>query len=182
MYFLTFLSLCCFNFWCIITDCVRSTREGYVLMCLSVDDSVCPHVGGVPRPGPGRGVPLPGPAREVPRWGYPTSGNPPIRPGWGGTPLGWVPHLRYPPVRPGWGIPWPGPAGGIPHLGYPPSDLTRGVPHLGYPSHQTWPGVPHLRSPLPLPPSDLARGYPTSGTPPPPPPTIRPGREVPHLK
>ena len=38
----------------IVTDRVRSTREGYVLT--HVCPSVCPHLeGGVPQPGPGGG-------------------------------------------------------------------------------------------------------------------------------
>ena len=75
-------------------------REGYVLtrVCLSV----CPHLGGIPRPGPDGEVRQPGSARGGipkvirPGWGVPLRGGtppqvPPIGPGqgypcWGGTP------------------------------------------------------------------------------------------------
>ena len=77
---------------------------------VSVYPSVCPHLWGVPWPGPAGGVvPWPGPA-----WG--------------------VPHLRYPHQT------WPGgvtPAGGYPTLGTSLSDLTGGYPSLGTPCH-TW--------------------------------------------
>ena len=108
---------------CLVTDRVRSTREGYVLarVCPSIHPSICPHLGGVPPPGPAGGVPRQ--ERD--------------------TPMG-VPHLGYPHQT------WPGgtPTGGYPTSGTPLSDLAGGypdggVPHLGYPPR---PGltVPHL--------------------------------------
>ena len=82
--------------------------------------SVCSHLGGVPWPGPD----AEGGTQPDLTGGYPTSGTPPIGPGWGG---GGVPQLRYPPVRPGRGGTPPQvppnqtwlegtPAGGVPHL------------------------------------------------------------------
>ena len=85
-------------------------------MCLSGDDSVCPHLGGYPGQDQVRGVPLPGPARGYPNEGYPDQGT----------------HLRYP-FEPGQGVP---------HLGYPPLDLARGYPNGGYPTSGTPPVRP----------------------------------------
>ena len=121
----------------IITDRVRSTREGYVLT------RVCPSIClSTPRGTPARS-----------RWGYPTSGTP--HQTWlGGYPDQGVPHLGYPPVRPGQGYP----NRGYPTSGTSPVRPGQGVPLLGYP-HQTWPGeVPHQGGTPPQvpPPSDLA--------------------------
>ena len=78
----------------IFTDRVRSTREGYVLT--RVCPSVCPHLRGVPWPGPAGGVsggyPTLGTtpsdlAGGVPRWGVPQVPPPPARPGRGGYPI-----------------------------------------------------------------------------------------------
>ena len=93
----------------IITDRVRSRREGYVLtrVCPFIHPSVCPHLGGCT---PARG--------STPMAGYPTSGTP-VRPGQGstlmggGTLMGGTPPQvspldlagGHPPVRPGWGVP-----------------------------------------------------------------------------
>ena len=153
----------------IITDRVRSTREGYVLT--RVCPSVCPHLGvpwpgpaggggdRVPQPGPGEGVPWWGGtppqvlppsdlARGYPNWGYPTSGTPPtIGPGCGGGTLMGGDPTSGTPIRPGWGVP---------HLRYPSIrpgwGTRRGVPHLRYPC-KTWPG-------------GTLMGYPNGGTPP----------------
>ena len=112
---------------CIVTDRVRSTREGYVLtrVCPSIHPSVCPHLGGGGTPARSRqreypsqvqveGTPTGGyPTSGTPHqtWpggtrpgGYPTSGTPPVRPGQGGTLTGGTPP-QVPPVRPGWGVP-----------------------------------------------------------------------------
>ena len=106
----------------IITDRVRSTREGYVLtrvcpsVCLSTPGRGYPgqvQPGGVPQPGPGEGTT----ARS--RYGGTPMGGTQI----GGTPTGgtlpWVP-----PIRPG---------RGYPTLGIPPVRPGQGVPHLRYP-------------------------------------------------
>ena len=145
----------------IITDRVRSTREGNVLtrvcpsICLSTPGGYPSQVqaGGTPARSD-QGVPLPG--------GYPTSGTPlsdlvgrgthlrypPIRPGrgrgypcWGGTPP-WVPHcqtwLGGTPAQGGTlpgttsGTPI-GPGWGVPLLGGTP-------PHVPPPPNQTWLG------------------------------------------
>ena len=77
----------------LFTDRVRSTRKGYVLT------RVCPSVclstprGGTLARSRSRGG---GNPDQVQAGGYPTSGTPPVRPGWGGTPAGLVPHLGYP--------------------------------------------------------------------------------------
>ena len=106
----------------------------------SIHQSVCPHLGGIPWPGPARGYPSQVQLGGTPCWGvrgYPLPG---------GTPP-WVP-----PIRPGWGYP----VGGYPNRGYP----TSGTPH------QTWPGgvpqwgYPDRGSPPQVPPSDLAGGTP----------------------
>ena len=158
----------------------------------SIHPSVCPHLGGVPQPGPagGGGTPTGGvPNHQTwPGGGGTLMGGtppqvPPVRPGWG------VPHLGYPPVRPGWGAPWWGyPTSGtshwtwlgVPWWGYPtlgtPGRPGRGVPWQGvpwwgvpclkYPPHWTWPGG----TPPWIPPNwtwlgGVPRwgGYPTSG-------------------
>ena len=106
------------------------------------------------------GSPLSDLAREYPARGCPTSGTPPVGPGWGGCLTSGTPHQtwlggtlpggappRVPPCQT-----WLGgyPARGVPHLRYPPlSDLAGGTPLGGAP-----PWVPPL--------SDLVRG----GTPP----------------
>ena len=56
----------------IITDCVRSTRGGYIFSLF-----VCSHLGGYPIPGPG-GVPHPADGGGVPWQGGPP-GVPPIQ-------------------------------------------------------------------------------------------------------
>ena len=99
----------------LITDRVRSTREGYVLtrVCPSIHPSVCPHLGGggtparfsPPRVPPTSGHPPPpvGPGR-----GYPTSGTPPPSDLAGGYPDGGVPHLPPPSDLAGGGYPTSG--------------------------------------------------------------------------
>ena len=130
----------------LVTDRLRSTREGYVLtrVCPSIHPSihlsVCPHLGGGGGGTPARlnwGVPLPG----VPNRGYPTSGIP-------------LSDLRY--------LHWTWPGGtlmGYPTLGTPLSDLARGIPQQG--------GYPTLGTPLVRPGlgGTLMGGYLTSGTP-----------------
>ena len=101
----------------VVTDRVHSTTGR---LCFDRCLSVCPHLGGVPWPGPdGGGVPQPGPAwGGTPYEGYPDGGTPPrvhpaVRPGQGDTPP-WVPPL-------------------------PPLDLAGRYPTSGTP-HRTWPG------------------------------------------
>ena len=71
--------------------------------CLSICQSVCPHLGRVPSQVQLGGVPQPGPPGGSPNRGIPHLGYPPIKPGReyliGGTPP-WVP-----PIRPGQGYP-----------------------------------------------------------------------------
>ena len=92
----------------IITDCVCSMREGYVLthVCLSVSPR------GVPSQVRTWGYPCWGDTPPLvtpigPGWGYPTSCSPPRRTWPGG------PHPRYPPPPP----PGPGWGGGHPTSG-----------------------------------------------------------------
>ena len=75
-----------------ITDRVRSTTGRLCFdTCLSVDQFVCPHLGGYPgQVQAGGGYPS-----QIQLGGYPTLGIPPVSPGWG------VPHLGYPLIRPG---------------------------------------------------------------------------------
>ena len=111
------------EYW-IITDRVRSTREGYVLT------RVCPSIC-LSTPGGGypsqiqMGVPL--------LKGYPTLSTPPPFYLVGGTP----PQVPPPSIRPGWGVPPPPPpsdlAGGYPRPGGNPPQVTPPPPH------QTWP-------------------------------------------
>ena len=110
--------------WAIVTDRIRRMREGNVFSL------VTPVGGGGGYPGQ---VQMGGtPPRITPHQAwlgvpwlggeYPTSGTPPVRPGWGAPWLG-VPHLGYtPPVRPGWGVAQWG--GTLPWV--PPSDLAGG--------------------------------------------------------
>ena len=110
-----------FSLLSIITDRVRSTREGNVF-------SLFTPGGGVPRPGPDGGVPQPGliggnPARSD--GGYPC---------WGGTP----PQVPPPQLDLARGVPrW-----GYSTSGTPQFDLARGYQCRGYPilgtPHQTW--------------------------------------------
>ena len=78
-----------------ITDCVRSTREGYVLTCVCL--SICPQ-GGTPARG---GTPAGGYPCQVQLGGTPAWSNQGVTPCWG------VPHLRSPHQT--WpGVPQPG--------------------------------------------------------------------------
>ena len=88
----------------IITDRVRSTREGYVLtrVCPSIRPSVHKGRGGVPQPGPDRGVPQLG---VPPGQGWGTSQQ-------GGTSLA---RMGYPPPA---GVPPPLPASTGQHMEY----------------------------------------------------------------
>ena len=104
----------------LITESVRSTREGYVLtrFCLSV------HTwgGGLHRPGPASGVPKPGPGRRGTPAGSRRGGGYPSQVQAGDTT-----------ARSRWRVP--------DHLGYPLSHLAKGYPTSGIPpARQTWPG------------------------------------------
>ena len=103
---------------------------------------------------------------STPAGGYPTLGNPPVRPGQGGPHLmyhcrtwpGGILHLRYPPVRPGPGgtPPWVPP--GWTWLGYPPPPSWT---WLGYPPQLDLAGItPPARSSWGTPPSWTWLGYP----------------------
>ena len=173
----------------LITDRVRSTREGNVLIrvCPSIHPSIhlSVHIWGGGTRARSRGYPARG--RTLP--GYLTSGTAPSDLAGGyfarGTPP-WVPPVRpgqrgypsrgYPPVGPGQGGTL---LGGYPTSGTTPvrpgwgdippgGTLPGGVPHLGYlPVRPGWagplPGVPHLR----YPPVGPGWGYlPRCGTPP----------------
>ena len=119
-------------------------REGNVLtrVCPSIHPSVCPYLGGIPHPGPGRGRGTP--ARSS--LGGPHLGYPPWSDLAGGTPP------QVPPSDLA-GVPLPG---GTPHQVTPPSNLAGGYP--------CW-GVPHLGYPLIGPGQEVppAGGYPTDG-------------------
>ena len=120
----------------IITDRLRSTREGYVLtrVCPSIHPSVCPHLGGYPSQVHPEGVPHLRYPHQTWLGGYPNGGYPDEGYPNGGTPP------QVPPLDLG--------TQGVPQWG---------VPHLGYP-RQTWSGIPQWGYP------DGGGGYPTSGS------------------
>ena len=135
----------------LVTDRIRSTREGYVLtrVCPSMILSV--HTWGEGYPSQvqaGGGVPLPGPAsRGVPHLRYSPSDLARGVPRQGGYATLHTPHLTWPGEYPTSDPPcrtWPG--GGNP-TSSTPIGPGWGYPTLGTP-HQTW----------------LGGGYPTSGT------------------
>ena len=121
----------------LITDRVRSTREGYVLtrVCPSIHPSVCPYLGGTSARSRQGWVPQPGPGMS-----YPDGGTPP-----------WVPHQTWLGDTPTGGVPllhwtWPG---AYPDGVYPTLD-TPSVWYPPPPPHRTWmggnpPWVPPIR-------------------------------------
>ena len=106
----------------IITDRVRSTREGNVL--IRVCPSICLYTSrGVTPARSGGGVPHLGYPPSDLVGGTPARGYPSVRPGHGGTPARgtppWVPPVRPDRVYPCQGVPHPG-VTGVPQFGYPP--------------------------------------------------------------
>ena len=92
-------------FPCVYLPTAYVVRGKVMFWHASVHPSVCPHLGGLPRPGGGGGGGTPARSsgggylgQVQPRWGYligwyPTLGTPPIGPGWGYPSMG-VPHPR----------------------------------------------------------------------------------------